>query len=87
MAHYMQNLINLPVTGETPATDPEFGWQYEVVNQIAIHLAEIEEEIGFTSIRTSANGEVHLMLHSIPVSTARMSSHHADATLVLGDPE
>lgn len=85
MAHYMQNLINVPVTGDLPG-DPDFGQVYAAINQVAIHLDEIQEEVHFDGIRTEADGTVLLTLKGTPVSTAAMSSRHADAHLVLGDP-
>ena len=59
--HPMQRLIpSVPVTGETPDQDPDYGRSYRVVEQVAMLADEIQEEVWFDGILTSADGNVHL---------------------------
>jgi hypothetical protein len=84
--HPMQHLIPaVPVTGETPDQDPDYGRSYRVVEQVALRTGEIQEEVWFDGIRTRADGDVHLTAGGTPVARAAMSDNHADARLVLLD--
>lgn len=84
----MQYLIpNIPIKAEgMQSSEFAFGLVYDTIAEIARLHDQIQEEVGFDGIETTIAGEVFLTLEGERVSTATMSSRHADAHLVLGDP-
>lgn len=75
------------IEGSTPPNDPDYGWCYDTVAAVLVDLVELLDEVDFSTIRTHEDGSVLLVSNrGVVVGSARMSSHHADAHLVVGDP-
>jgi hypothetical protein len=85
--HSFQRLIpGIPVTGETPETDPEYGWAYVIVEQVAHYGDELREECWYDGIHTEAEGDVHLTLKGRRIARVEMDGHYADSVLQVLDP-
>lgn len=88
MSHHMQYLVpqGITVTGDTPDRDPDYGHTHRTVGEAGALAADIQEEVDFDGIETSANGDVHLTLKGSRVARVALTSYHADARLTVLDP-
>lgn len=90
----MQDLTPTPITGPTPARDPEFGVVYRIVQEYEAHRGAILEEVAHDGIELVADPpQVFLTwkgtrkVKTDRVATLCMSGMHADSTLVIMDPD
>lgn len=76
-----------PVTGTPPAAECHFARQHEALRQLDLFLDEVREEVWFDAAEWQRTGTAVLLRddNDHRVGSALMSSHHADARLVIGD--
>jgi hypothetical protein len=77
-----------PITGPTPARDPEYGIVYRIVQEYDFVKDEILEEVDHDGIELVAEPpQVFLTLKRERVATLCMTGMHADSRLVVMDPD
>jgi len=88
----MQHLTTTPITGPTPARDPEYGVVYRIVQEYAAVKDEIMEEIHHNGIELVADPPQVFLTLKTQAKTTRvacltMTGMHADSRLSIMDPD